>query len=235
MTLLASLMQSGLSSDTLKQTALALEAELRRRRSERRLTDFRPYAKQLEFFREGLTHRERLLMASNQFGKTVAGGAETAIHLTGQYPDWWPGHRFNRPVRFWGSSITGDATRDNVQAKLVGPPEQETEWGTGFIPKDCLLDWDRANGTPNLLNNVTVRHVSGGTSTIGFKTYDQGRLRWQGPTLDGIWFDEEPPLDLYTEGLTRTNAVADSRVWITFTPLLGMSDVVRMFLTGDSR
>lgn len=220
-----------------RKALLALERELKALDQElnsNRLAYFRPYAKQAEFFRAGLTHRERLLMASNQFGKTVAGGYETAVHLTGKYPDWWPGHRFNRPVRLWGASITGDATRDNVQAKLIGPPEQESEWGTGFIPKADLLDWDRANGTPNLLNNIVVRHVSGGTSTIGFKTFDQGRTRWQGPTLDGVWYDEEPPLDVYTEGLTRTNAVADSRVWITFTPLLGMSDVVSMFLAQDA-
>jgi phage terminase large subunit-like protein len=234
MSLPASLTQFVPSLDRLKPVLAVLEAEQKKRLAERRLTSFRPYAKQFEFFAAGATHRERLLCASNQFGKTVAGGAETAMHLTGRYPDWWPGHRFDRPIRMWGASITGDATRDNVQAKLVGPPESESEWGTGFIPKSDLVSWDRASGTPNLLNNIVVRHVSGGISTIGFKTYDQGRMRWQGPTLDAIWLDEEPPLDVYTEGLTRTNAVADSRLYITFTPLLGMSDVVSMFFRDNA-
>lgn len=171
-------------------------------------------------------------MAGNQLGKTVAGGFEVACHVTGLYPDWWPGRRFDRPTRWWCASVTGDATRDNVQAKLIGPPEQEEEWGTGFIPKDTILNTDRALGTKNLMDNVTVRHVSGGVSTIGFKSYSQERAKWQGPTLDGVWFDEEPERDLYMEGLTRTNAVPDSVVFLTFTPLLGMSDVVQMFL-GD--
>jgi phage terminase large subunit-like protein len=74
-----------------------------------------------------------------------------------------------------------------------------------------------------------VRHVTGGNSTLGFKSYDQGRERWQGETLDFVWFDEEPPLDVYMEGLTRTNATG-GMVYMTFTPLLGMSDVVMMFL-----
>jgi len=66
-------------------------------------------------------------------------------------------------------------------------------------------------------------------SSLGFKTYEAGRERWQGETLDFVWFDEEPPMDVYMEGLTRTNA-SGGCVYITFTPLFGMSDVVHMFL-----
>jgi hypothetical protein len=44
-----------------------------------------------------------------------------------------------------------------------------------------------------------------------------------------VWFDEEPPEDIYTEGLTRTNATGGI-AFMTFTPLLGMSKVVRRFL-----
>jgi phage terminase large subunit-like protein len=63
-----------------------------------------------------------------------------------------------------------------------------------------------------------------------FKAYEQGRAKWQADTLNGVWFDEEPPLDIYTEGLTRTNATW-GLVMLTFTPLKGMSDVVQMFLS----
>jgi len=56
--------------------------------------------------------------------------------------------------------------------------------------------------------------------------------KWQGETLDGVWFDEEPPLDIYMEGLTRTNATGGIAI-LTFTPLLGMSEVVMLFLTED--
>jgi phage terminase large subunit-like protein len=93
-----------------------------------------------------------------------------------------------------------------------------------------LIDAKRASsGVPDCVDTITVKHVSGGTSRLTFKTYDQGRERWQGETLNFVWFDEEPPADIYTEGLTRTNATGGV-VWMTFTPLLGMSDVVRRFL-----
>ena len=63
---------------------------------------------------------------------------------------------------------------------------------------------------------------------LAFKTYDQGRTKWQGETLDVVWFDEEPPQDVYVEGVTRTNATG-GMVYLTFTPLKGISDVVHSF------
>ena len=44
-----------------------------------------------------------------------------------------------------------------------------------------------------------------------------------------VWFDEEPPLDIYSEGRTRCQA-RQGIVIITFMPLLGMTDVVKLFL-----
>lgn len=171
-------------------------------------------------------------MAGNQLGKTVAGSREWAIHLTGHYPPWWNGRRFVDPVRMWAGGETRVSTRDTIQKLLVGEPEQEEQWGTGAIPGADILDTFRSTGVPNGLDSITVKHVSGGASTMLFKAYEQGRAKWQGDTLHGVWFDEEPPLDIYTEGLTRTNATG-GMVMLTFTPLKGMSDVVGMFLTGD--
>ena len=90
-----------------------------------------------------------------------------------------------------------------------------------------------ARGTPDLLDTIKVHHVSGGYSLIGLKTYASGREKFQGETLDFVWLDEEPPADIYTEGLTRTN-VGNGPVWMTLTPLLGVSEVVRRFLIEKS-
>jgi phage terminase large subunit-like protein len=224
-----------LPPEKLSAFVTAAQAELSTRKSRNRLADYVPYAKQLEFHDAGLEHDERLFMAGNQLGKTIAGGFEWAIHLTGRYPEWWAGRVFDEPVRMWAAGVTGESTRDNPQRVLIGPPQQEEAWGTGAIPFDALKDWERARGVHDLLDSVVVKHGGGGDvqakeSVLSFKAYEKGRQKWQGETLHGVWFDEEPPLDIYTEGKTRTNATAGI-VIVTFTPLLGMSDVVSLFLT----
>lgn len=208
---------------------MELLAERKRRHDRTKLLRYQPYAKQREFHEAGATHRERLLMAGNQLGKTFSGAAEMAYHLTGQYPDWWNGRRFDRPVRAWVGSKTGEVTRDGVQRLLVGEPKDQSQWGTGFIPGDAIMETSRRMGVADSIDSVLVKHVSGMNSALGFKSYDQGREKWQGETLDVVWFDEEPPFDIYMEGLTRTNATG-GMVYLTFTPLLGMSDVVNMFV-----
>jgi phage terminase large subunit-like protein len=211
------------------------EAELRLRSSRNRLKDYVPYAKQLEFHDAGLEHDERLFMAGNQLGKTWAGGFEWAIHLTGRYPEWWEGKVFDEPVRMWASGVTGESTRDNPQRILIGPPQQEELRGTGAIPWDALKDCTPARGIPDALDSAVIKWGGGGDvqakeSVLAFKSYEKGRQKWQGETLHGVWFDEEPPADIYSEGKTRTNAT-NGIVMVTFTPLLGMSDVVSMFLS----
>ncbi len=200
--------------------------------SQRRLEFYQPYPKQKDFHRVGADPdiRERILMAANRVGKTTSAAAEVALHLTGKYPSWWEGVRFLEPVAAWAASGTSQNTRDYVQGHLLGPAGA---WGTGMIPKASILPdgIKRAtHGVADAVETVLVRHdPTGGVSRLTFKSYDQGRERWQGETLNLVWFDEEPPLDIYTEGLTRTN-VHEGITFLTFTPLLGMSDVVKRFL-----
>lgn len=205
---------------------------LDRRLRTNRLRHYHPYTKQKEFHAAG-AYRERLFMAGNQLGKTLGGAAECSMHLTGEYPDWWEGRRFDKPVILIAGSESAELTRDGVQRLLVGPPDREEEWGTGFIPERCITARTRRMGVSNALDTVTVKHVSGGSSTLYLKSYDQGRSKWQANTVDFVWFDEEPPEDVYFEGITRTNATKGS-VMVTFTPLKGMSSVVARFLLEDS-
>lgn len=212
--------------------AVLLAEELVRRRVEDKLKYYKPAPQQALFHEKGAGFAERLFMAANQIGKTYCGAREVAYHLTGRYPSWWVGKRFDEPVQFWAGSKTTDVTRDSVQKALVGPPELKEAWGTAAIPKRLLVDWATARGASNALSSIVVRHESGGLSTCGFKSYDQGREKWQSATLHGVWMDEEPPDDIYIEAITRTNAT-DGIVLVTFTPLLGMSKVVRSFLAHE--
>lgn len=207
-----------------------LKRELELRRAQNQLSQYRPYAKQMEFHTAGSLAdvRERLLKAGNQLGKTYSAAFETAYHLTGRYPAWWQGKRFTKAVTGWGASLTSQVTRDTIQRLLIGLPGS---WGQNCaIPKDAIVETKRAtHGVADAIESITVKHESGGLSRITLKSYDQGRERFQGETLDFVWLDEEPELAIYTEALTRTQAVGGI-LWMTFTPLLGMSDVVKRYL-----
>ena len=186
---------------------------------------YRPYSKQAEFHAAGATHRERALLAGNQLGKTLGAGMEFSFHLTGFYPDWWVGRKFHGPTKWWASNVSNESVRDNPQRILMG---QGKNWGTGTIPGSCIESHTMARGFPNLVDIVQVRHKSGGLSQLQFKAYEQGREAWAGETLTGgLWFDEEPDIEIYSEGITRLAPGAISM--LTATPLLGMSDVISYF------
>jgi phage terminase large subunit-like protein len=220
------------------ELARALRSKNGRQRTNK-LKDYRPYPKQQDFHAAGAQFGERLFMAGNQLGKTWAGAFEVAMHLTGRYPDWWTGATFENAPKWWVAGVTGESTRDNPQRVLVGPPQIQAERGTGAIPKECLIDATSSRGTPDALDSLVVRHGGGADvqashAIVLFKAYEKGREKWQGDTIDGVWFDEEPPMEIYSEGRTRTNKGQRSVFnIITFTPLLGMSDVVRLFLSDD--
>jgi phage terminase large subunit-like protein len=186
------------------------------------------YPKHLQFFAAGVQHQERAAIAANRVGKTFGlGGYETALHLTGQYPDWWEGRRFDQPTDVWVAGDTGETTRDIVQLVLMGP---YGEYGTGLLPGECIDgNPTHRTGISHAVDTVRVKHVSGGTSMLGFKSYDQGRRKFQGTAKHVIWLDEEPPEDVYSECMARLMTTSGLMI-ATFTPLLGLSNVVLGYL-----
>jgi phage terminase large subunit-like protein len=199
-----------------------------------RFKSFKPHPKQQAHLDLGLKKRERLLMANNRGGKTETGAFEAACHLTGDYPPEWKGRRFDQPTMGWICGETSLLVRDVQQKKLCGPPGVDDLFGTGMIPKDAFTDKPSlARGVTDAYDTIQVRHKSGGISIGRFKSYEQGRQKFQGEGLDWIWFDEEPPLDIYAEGIARIGE-RDGIGWLTFTPLKGRSDVVMRFLDDPS-
>jgi phage terminase large subunit-like protein len=218
----------------LRELVETLEAAVYLKQYGGQIRFFAPYPRQREFFDLGATKRERLLIAGNQNGKTHAGGFEAALHLTGEYPDWWQGRRFDRPTKGWIAGETSLAVRDIQQKKLCGEPGVEVAFGTGMIPKAAFIDKPSlARGVTDAYDTIQVRHKTGGVSIGRFKSYEQGRTKFQGESLDWLWCDEEPPEDVYAEGLTRTVATG-GMAYMTFTPLKGRSSVVLRFLDEPS-
>ena len=169
------------------------------------------------------------MMAANRVGKTEGvGGYELSLHLTGQYPAWWNGRRFSKPIRAWAAGDTSKTVREILQQKLLGPVGS---WGTGLIPGDSIQRTVLSKGAADTVEILYVKHAAGGVSILVFKSYDQRREAFQGTEQDLIWLDEEPPLDIYTECLLRT-MTNNGMIMLTFTPLLGMSEVVLAFLPG---
>jgi len=189
------------------------------------------YTKHLEFFRAGREHRERLFMAGNRRGKTVAGAYELTLHLTGLYPDWWEGRRFDGPIDAWAAGETSRTVRDIVQHELLGPSHAH---GTGMIPAHTILRVTSSRGAADAVDSVYVKHVRGGVSSLGFKSYKEGCKNFQGTSKHVIWFDEEPSLEVYTEALMRTMKVPGTDegglMIVTFTPIQGYTDLVESFL-----
>ena len=223
-------MNAPLTPEQLKELDLLRRIARWERRN--RLQSYKPYPRQFEFHEAGATFRERLLGAGNQLGKTFGGGYEGALHATGQYPDWWRGMRFDKPVTMWTGSATNETSKSILQPILLGveePNDKHPDWGTGALPASTILHTStRIAGVKGVLDHIEVKHVSGGTSRIEMKTYEQCRFKWQGKPVDVVWFDEEPPADIYSEGVTRTNTT-NGIVYTTFTPLLGLTRVVEQF------
>ena len=163
---------------------------------------------------------------------TFPTSAEWAMHLTGEYPDYWRGRVFPHPGTYWATGITGDNVRDNCQRLLIGEPGR---WGSGMIPARCLTDMmGKARGTVGLLDYIRVKNAFGGTSLLRFRYYAQSRETWQGPPVHGIWFDEEPPEDMYAEGIARLIATQGISA-MSYTPMLGRTNVTRTYIVKKGR
>lgn len=191
------------------------------------------YPKHIEFFRLGAKHRERLACCANRVGKTEGmGGFELVCHCTGEYPSWWPGRKFERPVMAWAAGDTGKTTRNILQRKLLGPAGR---FGTGLIPGHLLRRTTAKAGVSDAVELVQIEHLpTGGTSLLELKSYDQKREGFQGTEQDVILLDEEPPEDVYDECVLRTAETPERPgggiVMLTYTPLKGLTPLTLRFL-----
>lgn len=212
-----------------KEATLRLLREKQHRLETTRIKRYEPYPYQSKFHTDGEECRQRILMAANRVGKTYCGAAETSYHLTGEYPTWWKGRRFNKGVRVWVAGESNDTTRDIIQRELFGTPQDPLLKGTGAVPLKNIVETIRKPGVPNAFSSALVRHRNGKNSHISFKAYEQGFEKFMGEAVDVIWLDEEPKQEIFSQCITRT-ADTNGIVYMTFTPEKGMTNVVSAFL-----
>ena len=191
---------------------------------------FRPFDHQKRFFATGASER-RGILAANRIGKTVSTCYETAMHLTGLYPEWWPesARRFTKPVTVMVAGEGWSQVAMVLQNELLGTQDVKIreQLGTGAIPRDLInFDTMRSDGANCL--GVEIRHASGSNSYLVFANYTQEVRQMQGFKLTLAVFDEQPPDDFFSEIVTRT-ATTQGQVLCSFTPLKGLNGLVSKF------
>lgn len=162
-------------------------------------------------------------------GKTQLGALCVAHWATGRYPHWWNGRVFDEPTTGWVMNKTAKDTRDINEAELLGPPGNEAERGTGMIPGHLIQKVTAKPGTPHAFEFISVEHVSGGTSYIQTKSYDQGREAFQGRAIAYGWADEEIGQELWDECRMRTMTTSGLLIF-SYTPINGLTEMTMNFM-----
>lgn len=198
-------------------------AEIDRRSNEplKTYNRVRKHVKQMDFHRSRA--RIRWVFGGNRSGKTECGAVETVWLALGIHP-----YRVNLPNTVgWVVSLSTQVQRDVAQEKILR-----------YLPKRDIADMvmvSGAKGAPErgVIDFILVRNVFGGLSKIGFKSCDQGREKFQGASLDYVWFDEEPPEDVFEECRMRVLDRAGI-LYGTMTPLKGRTWVYdKIYLSSD--
>ncbi len=204
------------------------------------------YPKQMELMKAGKKHRIRALVGGNGSGKSYYNAFESYLHLSGRYPKWWEGHRFEGPIDAWLCAREAKNLREGLQEILFGGIGDD-DFGTGMVPREDMQDekgqfqkWAMA-GTANCIGMFRCKHfdkngIQDGWSKCEFKTYAQGWAEFQGPTRQWIGFDEEPDdVKILAESLARLrgkDGKPPGHFLATFTPTEGFRDTYLTFVPG---
>ena len=174
-------------------------------------TGRKKHKKQIAFHK--CKKRNRWIFGGNRSGKTECGAVECVYMARGIHP-----YRKNRPNVFgWVVSLSQQVQRVVAQKKIL--QYLAPEW-----IDDIAMTVGKKGSPSGVIDQIRVKNVFGGVSVIGFKSCDQGREKFQGASLDFVWFDEEPPKDIYDECRMRVMDRAGD-IFGTMTPLKGLTFV----------
>ncbi len=193
---------------------LEIEDELKSRNQKTILDSYNSgskiHLKQMEFHK--CLKKNRWVFGGNRSGKTECGAVEAIYIALGIHP-----FRKNKNNVFgWVVSLSTQVQRDVAQAKILH-----------YLPKDSIKEISMISGKKDspfsgVIDQIFVKNAFGGTSIIGFKSCDQGREKFQGSSLDFVWFDEEPSKEIYEECKMRV-LDKDGDIFGTMTPLKGLT------------
>ena len=216
-----------------------IEEQKRRQAQKLALSQFQSlYDWQHKFITATASYTSCMLMAANRVGKTRTGLTIDAIHLLGDYPEDWEGHKFDAAPLCWLLGFSMEKTRDLLQTPLFGRLEGG-KWSGGLIPADRITTHLSATGTSGAMREIRVKHSSGSEAICQFWSYSQGQHAIMGDSVDWYHIDEEPrDKAIFPQVLTRT-ATGDrgrgGRGILTFTPENGRTELVVGFMDKPSR
>lgn len=187
--------------------------EEKRRENENRLERYNAgeikHLKQVEFHK--CNKKNRWVFGGNRSGKTECGAVESVWFARGIHP-----FKDNKPRDGWVVSLSQQVQRDVAQSKILSYLKKE------WIEDVVMISGKKGSASQGVIDTIYVRNVFGSISKIGFKSCDQGREKFQGTSLDYVWFDEEPPEDIYIECKMRV-LDREGEVFGTMTPLKGLT------------
>lgn len=144
----------------------------------------------------------RAIIGGNRTGKTEWGAHETSLYALGTHPY----REVVPPSEIWIGTPSFDLQAESVQPKLLK-----------FITDDKIDHAEYLRGSI-----ISRLYLKNGTP-ITFKSYEQGPEKWQSAAKRLIWFDEEPPHDVWTESIVRQEAGIPLDIILTMTPVNGMT------------
>lgn len=168
--------------------------------------------------------RNRWVFGGNRSGKTECGAVETVWLARGIHPF----RQNKKDISCWVVSLTRQVQRDVAQSKILS--YLHPSWVEDIV----MVSGRKDNYESGVIDYILINNVFGGKSKIGFKSCDQGREKFQGVSLDFIWFDEEPPYEIYQECRMR---VLDKcgEIFGTMTPLKGLTWVYNEIYLNEKK
>lgn len=168
------------------------------------------HKKQMAFHR--CLKRNRWVFGGNRSGKTECGAVETVWLSRGIHP-----FRPNRAgTSCWVVSLSERVQREVAQQKILHYLDRS------WIEQVVMRQGSRDSPEYGVIDYLIIRNVFGSVSKIAFKSCQSGREKFQGASLDFVWFDEEPPRDIYEECRMRI-LDRSGEIFGTMTPLKGLT------------